>query len=129
MVIICWGIVVITLILSVICFLVMRKKQIKGKEFLFAMISIVAIAIIFGAMFTLYGTEAGKRSLKDISSNYSGGIARSVEVYDTVGNLKKQYVGKFDIDANDIRILFDDENGLRHIIYQGTGQIIIDELE
>lgn len=129
MVIICWGIAIAAVIAGVIVFSLVLKRIKTGRNLLLALISVVTVAIVFGSIFTLYGTEIGKRALKDISSNYSGGVARSVEVYDTVGNLKKKYVGKFDVDANETKVLFDDDKGLRHIIYQGTGQIIVDELE
>ena len=32
------------------------------------------------------------------------------------------------MEYDDDRILFDDENGLRHIIYYPTGTVIIDEV-
>ena len=75
------------------------------------------------------GTEAGKRALKTQESNFNGGIKRRVTVYDVEGDMIAEYEGKFDIEYDDDRILFDDEQGLRHIIYYPTGNVIIDELE
>ena len=49
-------------------------------------------------------------------------------VYDMDGDIIKEYEGKFDIEYDDDRILFDDENNLRHIIYYPTGTVIIDEV-
>ena len=73
-------------------------------------------------------TEAGQRALKDQQSNFGGGIVRTVEVFDINGNLIKTYEGKFDIETDkDNYILFDDENGQRHIVYFTTGTIIVDE--
>lgn len=75
-------------------------------------------------------TEKGKRMLKDFTSNVSGGIPRQVKVYDINGKLIEEYEGRFDIETNHNNyILFDDESGLRHIIYFATGSVIIDELE
>ena len=43
------------------------------------------------------------------------------------GDLIQEYEGKFDIEYNEHRIKFDDENGKRHLIYHDTGTVIIDE--
>ena len=40
-----------------------------------------------------------------------------------------KYEGRFDIEYDDDRILFDDEDGLRHIIYYPTGNVIVDEVQ
>jgi len=39
----------------------------------------------------------------------------------------KTYDGKFDIDHDDNRIIFDDEQGKRHVIYYPTGTVVVDE--
>ena len=49
-------------------------------------------------------------------------------MYDMNGGLIQEYSGKFDIDYDDDRIIFDDENNKRHVIYYPTGTIIIDEV-
>ena len=60
-------------------------------------------------------------------SNFEGGIEREVRVYDVDGELIQSYAGKFDVVHDENRILFDDEDGKRHVIYYPTGTIIIDE--
>jgi hypothetical protein len=73
-------------------------------------------------------TESGKRALKDQQSNLSGGIMRTVQVYDVNGEIIKEYEGKFDVETDkETYILFDDEDGKRHIVYFTTGTIVIDE--
>lgn len=73
-------------------------------------------------------SASGQRALKDQESNLNGGISRTVSVYDIDGELIRQYSGKFDIETDkDSYVLFDDEDGYRHIIYYTTGTIIIDE--
>ena len=57
------------------------------------------------------------------------GIQRKVTVYDMEGDIIKEYEGKFDVDYDNDRIIFDDEHGLRHIIYYPTGTVIIDDVE
>jgi len=91
--------------------------------------TIVIAIIIIASIFYLTSTEGGKRLVKDLTSNVSGGIPRHVKVYDINGKLIEEYKGTFDIETtNNNYILFDDENGLRHIIYFTTGTVIIDEL-
>ena len=72
-------------------------------------------------------TASGKRAFKTQESNFNDGIERMVKVYDVNGELIVGYDGKFDITYDDDRILFDDENGKRHIIYDPTGTVVIDE--
>lgn len=91
--------------------------------------TIVIAIIIIASVFYLTSTEGGKRLVKDLTSNISGGIPRHVKVYDINGKLIEEYKCAFDVETtNNNYILFDDENGLRHIIYFTTGTVIIDEL-
>lgn len=85
---------------------------------------------IGGAIFYL-NTESGKRAIKDMKSETSGGINRIVSVYDVNGELITKYEGKFDVEVGNSSgnpyIVFDDENDKRHIVYYTTGTILIDE--
>lgn len=91
---------------------------------------ITIILMLMTCLWHFTATEKGKRMLKDFTSNVSGGIPRQVKVYDINGKLIEEYEGRFDIETNHNNyILFDDESGLRHIIYFTTGSVIIDELE
>ena len=93
-------------------------------------ISISACAVVWVICYVaLTHTESGKRLVKTQQSDITGGIEREVKVYDAIGNEIATYKGKFDIQYDSNRILFDDEKGLRHIIYYPTGTIIIDEIE
>ena len=91
----------------------------------------IAIALcigIFVGMNAYYNnTESGKRALKSQESNFNSGIERTVTIYDVNGKVIKQYEGKFDVEYDDDRILFDDENGKRHVVYYTTGTVAIDE--
>ena len=88
---------------------------------------ILAIVIIIIIAGIVVNQASIKRWLKDKQSEISNGIERTVEVYDINGKLIKKYEGKFDIEWQDDRIKFDDENNQRHIIYFKTGTIIVDE--
>ena len=93
------------------------------------MIAVCLCAGLFVGMWAWYNKpEAGKRRLKSWESNITEGIERRVRVYDVDGNLIEEYEGKFDVDYDDDRIIFDDQEGKRHIIFYPTGTVIIDEL-
>ncbi len=73
-------------------------------------------------------SESCARTMKDINSDYNGGLSRTVRVYDIDGELVAEYTGKFDIETDhSTYILWDDEMGKRHIIYFSTFNVIIDE--
>ena len=91
---------------------------------------VATAALWFGMRWWFQNTESGKRAVKTQESNFEGGINRSVKVYDAVGNLLQEYEGRFDVDFNgdEQRILFDDENEKRHVIYFKTGTVIVEEV-
>ena len=100
-------------------------KEIKKKHAIIT--AAVVFAVIIGLIvWWLFGTQSGQRSIKTLQSNVSG-IERTVTVYDINGNVIKEYTGKFDVEYDESRILFDDEDGKRHVIYYTTGTVIIDE--
>ena len=96
-------------------------------------VSVISGIILLAAAWSIgvwyyNGTEAGKRAIKTQQSNFGGGIERRINVFDVEGDIIATYEGRFDIEYDDDRILFDDEEGLRHIIYYPTGNVIVDEL-
>lgn len=104
------------------------KRKTKGA--LISAVITVILTIVISALFIWYRTvsASGQRAVKDQRSNLNGGIERVVSVYDVGGKLIAQYSGKFDIDTDrNSYILFDDEEGKRHIIYYTTATIIVDE--
>lgn len=90
---------------------------------------ILGIAVFAGFNWYYNNTASGARAMKSQESNFNMGIKRKVTVYDIEGDIIKEYEGKFDVDYDNDRIIFDDEKGLRHIIYYPTGTVIIDEVE
>ena len=77
---------------------------------------VIVTLVIIGFSWYFSSTEEGKRTIKDFTSNVSGGIPRQVKVYDFNGKLIEEYEGTFDIETNhDNYLLFDDESGLRHL--------------
>lgn len=90
------------------------------------LISIISLMVL---LWYFNSTASGARAVKTQLSNFNNGINRKVTVYDATGNILQTYEGKFDVEYDDDRILFDDEKGLRHVIYYPTGTVIIDETE
>lgn len=91
-------------------------------------VSLAFIFIVFGGMLFYYNaTASGKRAFKSQKSELENGIERVVTVYDIEGDVIKVYDGKFDITYDNDRILFDDEQGKRHVIYYPTGTVTVDE--
>lgn len=88
------------------------------------------IALIGGCAMYNTRTESGKRHIKSWESETSGGIDRTVTVYDIEGEEVAKYEGRFDIEESSqegvVKIKFDC-NGKRHIIYAQTGTVLIDE--
>lgn len=100
------------------------KKFIKNNKH--RIIAILCLALVALALCSC--SESCRRSCKDCSSDYNGGLNRTVRVYDIEGELVAEYSGKFDIETDhNTYILWDDELGKRHIIYFSTFNIIIDE--
>lgn len=125
-IVLCSVIALCLLILGIV--IAVCAESIPGK--ILGLVICLAIAVgTWGAgWFYCTHTEDGKRAVKTQQSNLNGGIERRVLVYDVSGYVIAEYQGKFDIEYDDDRILFDDEEGLRHIIYYPTGTVIIDEI-
>lgn len=86
---------------------------------------IVVFAMIFGGLWYFNNTGKGARALKDQESNLNNGIKREITITAEDGREIYHYSGKCDIETNDGYILFEDENGLRQIIYYGALDTII----
>ena len=87
----------------------------------------ISVAVIIIMLFYYNFTASGKRAYKTQKSELQNGIDRTVTVYDMEGDIIKTYSGKFDVTYDSDRILFDDEQGKRHVIYYPTGTVTVDE--
>ena len=97
---------------------------------------VTGIAFLVMAVFPLvwlYGTEAGERAQRTFSSDWGGGVERVVSVYDVEGDRIARYEGRFDVDSNPDRIIFDIPNGdgtsRRVLIWTATSTVIIEEVQ
>ena len=98
------------------------------KKHIAKIITIISLLVICLVLCSC--SEGCARSCKDLDSNWNGGLYRTVKVYDIDGDLVAEYSGKFDIETDHTTyILWDDEKGMRHIIYFSTFNVIIDEVD
>ena len=94
-------------------------------------------AVILSILIACFGfwwcnnTADGARALKDQHSNFNNGLNREIVVLAPDGREIFHYKGRCDIesDHSDNYILFEDEDGLRRIVYYGiTDTVLIMEL-
>lgn len=89
---------------------------------------IAGMILTFILTFGLTGCASFERWGKDVSSDFSGGLDRTVEVYDYAGNLLKIYEGQIDLatttEGESGKVKFD-LNGKRYIIYNAI--VIVEE--
>ena len=100
-----------------------------GGSMLCILITAVLVLLIGGGFWYCNNTAGGIRAMKDQQSNLSNGLMREITITAEDGREIFHYVGKCDIETNGNYILFEDENGLRQMIYWGiTDTIIVSEL-
>ena len=88
---------------------------------------LIGVAVIVALIGLLTVNRAGlERSFKTAVSHTTGGLNRTVTVYDDNGNELRTYKGKIDLEENDYgnKVSFD-LDGKRHIVYNGV--VIVDE--
>lgn len=88
----------------------------------------ILLALALVAMVCLTATsctESQQREVKSITSNWTGGLNRTVTVYDYNGQKIKSWSGRFDVkETNRNSVYFDTEDDKRVIV---SGGIIINE--
>lgn len=94
------------------------------KGFGFAVGICVIVFIVIVGVVALLGTSTAQRTLKSVSSDFGGGLDRTVTVYDYSGNEIRSWTGKFDVSESENEVYFDNEDGKRVIIHGG---IVINE--
>ena len=124
-----FGVVIIALIcFTAVLFTGWGDTSQKAIVVLIELLLVIGMVVGCGAYRT--NTESGKRGLKTWKSETSGGIDRTVTVYDVKGKELAKYTGRFDVAESSqegiVKIKFDCK-GKRHIIYAQTGTVLIDE--
>lgn len=94
------------------------------------LITVLLVGIIIGGgHWYCNNTAGGARALKDQESNLNNGLMREITITAEDGREIFHYIGRCDIETNGNYILFEDEDGMRQMIYWGVQDtIIISEL-
>lgn len=90
--------------------------------FVFVCVVLMGVIIYFSV-----GVEHWQRIAKSFKSANEG-LNRVVVVYSATGEELCRYEGTFDVDYSNGRVLFDDDNGKRHVIYFTNGTVVVDEV-
>ena len=92
---------------------------------------LLVVGIVGGGYWYCNNTAGGARALKDQKSELNNGLMREITITAEDGRQIFYYKGKCDIETDHSSyILFEDEDGYRHIIYKGIQDtIIVSELE
>lgn len=122
------------IILSIGCLLVLAIAAGFGvlvvtdnRKYAFITGAVASVLVVLFSIWYFTQTASGSRDLKTAVSDVSGGLDRTVKVYDYDGELLESYSGRIDIRQTDVagRVLFD-LNGKRITI---DGGIVITEEE
>ena len=79
--------------------------------------SVVLLFILL--VLSLTGCASWNRGWKSITSDFDGGLNRTVTVYDYNGKEIKHWSGKFDLSESESEVFFDNADGKRVIIHGG----------
>ena len=101
----------------------MRNRRNRHFGTLVALIIFIVLLVFVLRFIFIRDNEKLNRSWKTLTSQYTGGLNRTVSVYSYDGELIKSWTGKFDVDRTEAGVLFD-MDGKRVVI---QGGIIINE--
>lgn len=79
--------------------------------------------IILILVITMTGCASFDRGIKDIKSDFKGGLNREINVYSYNGELIASYKGKIDLEVNESKVLFE-LKGKRYIYYNAVVEVI-----
>ena len=90
------------------------------------LIVIIVVALVIGLLIFTFSGAGFQRTLKSFKSNYTGGLYRTVSVYDYNGNLLREYgPAMIDISESENETFFD-YNGQRIVIHNAI--VIVEEV-
>lgn len=91
-----------------------------------ALVVIIIVALVIGLLVLMFSGAGFQRTLKSFKSNYTGGLYRTVSVYDYNGNLLREYgPAMIDISESENETFFD-YNGQRIVIHNAI--VIVEEV-
>ena len=121
-------VVFLVLALIVGTFVVVSEFYSKKSAFIVTLI----LLITFIVLFLVYTNSASfNRQMRNVESEFSGGIEREIIIYNAEGNEIFKLEGKFDFTYDDQCIEYiDTATGLKHNIFAGNNtSVIINEVE
>ena len=83
------------------------------------------LSVAIGASVLLGGCASCARDMKTLSSDWNGGLDRTVTLYNYNGQKMREWSGKFDLSNSSQEVYFDDQNGKRVIIHGGI--VVVEE--
>ena len=87
---------------------------------------LIAIILVIGLLVLMFSGAGFQRTLKSFKSNYTGGLYRTVSVYDYNGNLLREYgPAMIDISESENETFFD-YNGQRIVVHNAI--VIVEEV-
>lgn len=87
---------------------------------------LIVIILVIGLLVLMFSGAGFQRTLKSFKSNYTGGLYRTVSVYDYNGNLLREYgPAMIDISESENETFFD-YNGQRIVIHNAI--VIVEEV-
>lgn len=87
---------------------------------------VIVVALVIGLLVFMFNGAGFQRTLKSFKSNYTGGLYRTVSVYDYNGNLLREYgPAMIDISESENETFFD-YNGQRIVIHNAI--VIVEEV-
>lgn len=90
------------------------------------LVVIIIVALVIGLLVFMFNGAGFQRTLKSFKSNYTGGLYRTVSVYDYNGNLLREYgPAMIDISESENETFFD-YNGQRIVIHNAI--VIVEEV-
>ena len=121
-------VVFLVLALIVGTFVVVSEFYSKKSAFIVTLILLIAFTVLF----LVYTNSASfNRRVRNVESEFSGGIEREIIIYNAEGKEIFQLEGKFDFTYDDQCIEYiDTATGLKHNIFAGNNtSVIINEVE
>ena len=121
-------VVFLVLALIVGTFVVISELYSKKSAFIVTLILLIAFTVLF----LVYTNSASfNRQVRNVESEFSGGIEREIIIYNAEGKEIFQLEGKFDFTYDDQCIEYiDTATGLKHNIFAGNNtSVIINEVE
>lgn len=90
------------------------------------LVVIIVVTLVIGLLVFMFNGAGFQRTLKSFKSNYTGGLYRTVSVYDYNGNLLREYgPAMIDISESENETFFD-YNGQRIVIHNAI--VIVEEV-